>query len=182
MCIRCTGGYTASGRYIEGDGDVQRHTPPPIPGVNFGPRGPRRPPPAPVRHGHLRGVRWHRGLRWDHPEKDLCDACSAFASSPAYDRAFRQDALDRALRRLDPEEGSQDPAYREFLERRVAKLTAQLAGKDEDPVRRQIDEPSQHVSIRIPVRIVDALKERAEEERTSVSDLARRALDAFLVL
>jgi len=64
----------------------------------------------------------------------------------------------------------------------VAKLTAQLAGKDEDPVRRQIDEPSQHVSIRIPVRIVDALKERAEEERTSVSDLARRALDAFLVL
>lgn len=187
MCIRCSGGYGPGGNYIIGDGYTQRHTvPPPDP---FDPltiiRERRRihPPPVPVEHGTVRGIRSHK-----RKQEDLCDACDEFDWTPAYWRELREQSLattNRKIGRLleDARQGMDiDRDLLAYYERKRAKLEKQLSGEEEKPAKKQDTEPTEALHVRIPVSQAEGLRERAGEQDTTVSAIVRQALDAFLLL
>lgn len=193
MCIKCHGGMSTKKVYVPGirelvdveyeivgDGNVQRHT--------TGNRNPA-PTPDPVEHGTLRGVRWHRSLRYSHPEKEMCDACSEFQFSDEYYREMRLEALSNTNRRLerlvrqrdDPDEDA-DLELLEFYEKKRASLERLLRGEDKRPAAKRETEPLERVHVRLAVRQMEILRARAEEEGTSVNALVRQAVDTFLLL
>ena len=193
MCIRCSGGTRMKKVYvngnpvmieheIKGDGKYQRHT-----------TGGRRPAPSPdpVEHGTLRGVRWHRGLRVTHPDKDMCDACSEFEFSDEYYREMRLEALaktnrwlDHLIRQRDDPNEDADLELLEFYEKKRASLERLLRGDGEkrEPAQKEETEPLERIHLRLTVRQIEALRERAATEGGTLNGLVRRAVDAWLVL
>ena len=192
MCVKCHGGTRTKTVYVHGrptkieyevagDGNVQRHT---VTGLRPAPR------PDPVEHGTLRGIRWHRGLRTDNPRKYGCQLCDEYETTDDYTREMRLDALANVSRRLDalvrlrsdPDEDV-DLELLEFYEKKRALLERLLRGDNEKPVKkREKTEPLELLHIRVRESQAQELRERAEEEETSVSELVRQSIDAFLVL
>lgn len=187
MCIKCSGGYKKNGEWVIGDGYTQRHTvPPPDPydPITIARQKSRlHPPPVPVEHGTVRGIRSHR-----RKQEDLCDECDRYFKTDSYLKDLRQQSLDTVNRKLSKmaawkaEGGDVDVEYRDYLERRRVKLEKQLFGDEEPAKKREETEPLERVHIRLAVRQMEALRERAKEEGVAVNVLVRQAVDAFLVL
>lgn len=136
--------------------------------------------PDPIPHPSLSAIRSHK-----RKSEDLCPVCREFYEADqgrVYLRAYREDALTKIEDRLAGKKEGMDAQERRYYERRQAKLRQQLFGEELPKPEPKPVEPVTQVNVRLPDRIIAALKERTRKKGTSFSAMIRTALDEWLVL